>query len=207
MEGIAVTGHGRVSAPPDRALLALGVSVLDKSAAQARTRAASAQQAVLDALERHAVAAADRQTSILRIMPEYDYKDGAQRLRGYRVTSVLAIAVRALDHLPVILDDVLQAGGEEAVLNGIEFDVGDRGALERTALEVAVADARSRGEALAAASGARLGGVVSIDARQGTRGPAPLPRMAMMAERASGTPIEPGTIDIEVTVDVTFAIA
>ena len=206
MEGVSVTGRGRVSAIPDRATLSLGVSVLDRSAAQARARGATAQQAILDVLGRHAIAAADRQTSSLRAMPEYDYKDGAQRLRGYRVTSLLMITVRELEDLPAVLEDALQAGGELSVLNGVEFDVDDRAGLERAALEAAVADGRKRAETLAAASNARLGSVMSIDARDGGRTPAPLPRLAMMAERASATPVEPGTIDIDVTVDITFAI-
>jgi uncharacterized protein YggE len=122
------------------------------------------------------------------------------------VTNVLAVTVRALDTLPALLDDALLAGGESVVLHGIEFDVEKRRELERGALEAAVGDARARAETLAAAAGARLGTVVSIDARERERGAGPVPRMAMMAERAAATPVEAGSIEVEVTVDVTYAI-
>ena len=193
---------------PDKATLSLGVSFVDKTASQARTKAAGAVQAVLASLSGHGIAEGDRRTEVLRVMPEYDYKDGGQRLRGYRVTNTLEVTVRVLDELPALVDDVLRDGGESVVLHGIEFDIEDRRGLEWQALEAAVDDARARAEALARATGARLGTVTSVDARETAHGPVPMPRMAMMAERtAAATPIEPGTIDIEATVEITYEIA
>jgi uncharacterized protein YggE len=207
MEGIAVTGVGHVTAIPDKAILTLGVSVLEKTAAQARAKAADAQQALISSLGKHAIAAGDRQTNALRVMAEYDYKDGAQRLRGYRVTNTLAVTVRTLDDLPALIDDALQAAGDAATLHGVEFDAEDRRGLERQALEAAVADARARAEVLAAATGARLGRVMSVDARETSQG-GPIPRMALLAERSGApTPVEPGSLEIEAKVEITYEIA
>jgi uncharacterized protein YggE len=206
VDGISVTGRGQVTVTPDTAILTLGVSVLDRTAAQAAAKAADAQQALVDSLEKHGIAPGDRQTNVLRVMPEYDYKDGAQRLRGYRVTNTLAVTVRSLDELPALIDDALQAAGDSAVLHGVEFDAEGRRGLERQALEAAVADARARAEVLASATGSRLGQVTSLDARETSSG-APIPRMATMAERSgAATPVEPGSIEIEARVEITYEI-
>jgi uncharacterized protein YggE len=207
MDGVSVTGHGVVSAAPDKAVVSLGVSVLGDSANAARDEAARGANALIEALGKHAIAEADRQTSGFRVAPEYDYADGAQRLRGYRVTNTLTVTVRALDGLAALIDDVTRSV-EALVLHGLEFDVEDRRQIQRTALEHAVADARARAETLAGATGVRLGAVTSLDAREASRGPTPVPRMALMAaERGGATPIETGRVEVEATVDITYAIA
>lgn len=207
MDGIATTGRGFIHVAPDKAMLALGVSVLDRKAQAARETAAAAMQAVLVAVAAHAIDGQDRQTGILRVALEYDYKDGGQKLRGYRVTNTVTVVVRALDDLPSLIDDVLADGGEHVVLHGVEFDVEDRRSVENEALTAAIGDARARAEALAAASGVRLGPVSSIDARERDGG-GPVPRMAMLAARSpSATPVEAGSIEVEAVADVVFEIA
>jgi uncharacterized protein YggE len=206
MEGIAVTGRGRVRVHPDKAVLSLGVSVLAKTAAQSHAKAAQDQQALIDALAQHGMAEFDRQTDVLRFAPEYDYKDGRQRLVGYRATNTLSVTVRAVDNLPNVIDSAL-AVGDTIVLHGVTFDAEDRRQLERSALEAAVADARARAEALSAATGTRLGAVTSVDAREVSHA-GPVQRVAMMAaERAGSTPVEPGAIEVEAIVEVTYEIA
>lgn len=206
MEGIAVTGRGRVTVQPDRAVLSAGVSVLDRKADPAREKAAKAMQDLIHAADARGILPADRQTGILRIAPEYAYNDGVQKLRGYRVTNSIIVNMRNLEDLPSLVDALLEAAGDAAILHGVDFDVEDPRSIELRALEAAVADARSQAESLARAGGLTLGGVLSIDTRRRDGG-LPVPRMALMAESSrAATPVEAGTIDIEVHADVVFSI-
>lgn len=207
MEGIAVTGRGSVGMQPDLAVLTAGVSVLDRKADSARHKASKAMQDLIQAADTCGILPSDRQTGTLRVAPEYDYNDGIQKLRGYRVTNTITMRSRNLDDLPRLVDALLAAAGDAGVLHGIDFEIEDRRAAEEGAIEAAVADARYQAEVLARAGGLTLGRALSIDARW-RDGALPVPRMALMTERSRApTPVEAGAIDIEVHADVVFAIA
>jgi uncharacterized protein len=95
------------------------------------------------------------------------------------------------------------------MIHGLRFDLKNRSALEREALQRAVADGLARAEA--AASGARrsVDRVVRIE-EAGVKG-GPLPPQPMMAMRATveaapPTPVAAGEIEIRAQVNVTVAI-
>lgn len=208
-QGITVTGEGRVRAAPDRATLDLGVSALRKSVAEAREQAARTFQAVLDALSAVGVATGDIQTRRVSVSPEFDYDKGKQRPRGFRVTNALHVTLRDLDRTGEIIDAALVAGGDEAVLNGISFDVEDAKALEDQACEAAVANARHKAETLARAAGVRLGAATRILEQASSSG-GPLPRMLMARTadiESTPTPVAPGEVEVSVELSVTWAIA
>src|SRR5579884_3046951 len=69
---VTVQGEGVVSAPPDTAVVRLGVSVQAQSVASARSQAAAGAQAVIAAVEADGVAEQDIQTVQLSISPTYN---------------------------------------------------------------------------------------------------------------------------------------
>jgi uncharacterized protein YggE len=71
------------------------------------------------------------------------------------------------------------------------------------ALRDAVAAARAKADALAAASGAHLGGVTRVvEQRQDVVEP----QMFSALQERAATPVEPGTQEVQATVTVTFAL-
>jgi uncharacterized protein YggE len=66
-----------------------------------------------------------------------------------------------------------------------------------------VADAKVRASQLAAAAGVTLGAPIAISE---TSAPRPLPVAAPVGGMAVATPIQPGTTQVEVDVEVTYAI-
>jgi uncharacterized protein YggE len=204
--GITVTGEGSVTAPPDIAQLTLGVSTLRDTVAHARESAAASLQSIIDALRGAGITDSDMQTQRMTVSPEFDYDRGKQRARGFRATNALAVTVRDLDHVSEVIDNALAAGGDAALLQGIEFSVDRPHQLEERARTAAVADARRKAETLAGAAGLALGAAVNIvESDPGVPGPRPM--MAMRAETApTPTPVAPGQVEVFVKVDVTWAI-
>jgi len=205
--GITVSGEGVVRAAPDRADLALGVSVQRARSEEARRDAAAAVEAMLAALRSAGVEQRDIQTRRLSITPEYDYEKGKQRPRGYRARNALSVIVRDIDRVGEIVDAALAAAGDAAIMEGLDLDIHDREGLQAQALVAAMSDARRKAEVLAEVAGARLGAVTRIV--EGREGWQPEPRFAMFtaqAELRAETPVVPGEVSVQASVTVTWAI-
>jgi uncharacterized protein YggE len=199
---ISVNGEGKILLAPDVADVNLGVTVQRANLGPARDEAARVMQAVIAALHDLGIADADIKTTSLSVSPLYDYS-GVQRITGYQVNNIVAVHVRDLSILASVIDDSVGAGATD--VNGINFDVADRSAAERTAREAAVRDARARADTLAAAAGVTITGVASISESYSS----PWPWYGRgLAEDASGaqTPIQPGTAELSITVAVVFLI-
>lgn len=204
---IAVTGTGHVTGTPDTLIVDLGVQVLRPTVGEATGEAARLAQAVIDALKAQGVAAKDIQTTNYSIWPEYDYRNDSQELRGYRVNNTVSAKVRDLDKAGDVIDAATAAGGDDAIVNSIRFDLEADGELITAAREAAWSDAKAKADQLAGLAGVQLGAAISISE---TSSPAPPPIMyAQAASEAaldSATPIQAGEASVSVVVTVQFAI-
>jgi len=199
---ISVTGEGKVLLTPDVADVNLGVTVQRNNLGAARDEAAQIMNAVIAALHNLGIADADIKTTSLSVSPLYDYT-GVQRITGYQVNNIVAVHVRDLTLLASVIDDSVGAGATD--VNGINFDVADRAAAERSAREAAVRDARARTDTLAAAAGVTITGVASISESYSS----PWPWYGRgLAEDSNGapTPVQPGTAELSISVAVVFLI-
>ncbi|HXK32979.1 MAG TPA: SIMPL domain-containing protein [Dehalococcoidia bacterium] len=206
--GITVAGEGKVSAAPDIATIALGVSTLRPTVAEARDEAAAALDAMIASMKANGVEDRDIQTANLSIYPEYDYRNDQQILRGFRVTNTLTARVRDIDTTSTVVDDAITAGGDSTNIQSIAFSIDDPSELRAEARRQAVEDARGRAQVLADAGGVGLGDPIAIS-ETGFDAPVFYPE-AGRADSASGaappTPIEPGELDVTISVTVRFAI-
>jgi uncharacterized protein YggE len=107
-----------------------------------------------------------------------------------------------------VIDDAVKAGAN--LSNGITFQLSDENQGVNQALGDAVVNARSKAETLAGAGGAQLGEVVSMqESSYGSTPPVYYGRDASMggAVADSPTPIQPPTLETQVSVTVTWALA
>jgi uncharacterized protein len=208
--GIMVSGEGTVSVRPDIAKLALGVEASEPTVAAARERAATAMQAVQDALGRLGVAERDIRTQQFNIYPQYDYPrdGGTPRIVGFVVSNMVTVTVRDLDRTSEVLDSAVAAGGDSVRVNGISFTVENPEEFLSNAREEAVNVARQRAEVLARAAGVTLGTARSIS-ESTSYYPPPYPEFARSAQAgdAVSTPINPGEQELKVFVSVVYNIA
>ena len=201
---ISVSGTGRVAIEPDVAEVRLGVNVSRKTVAEARTEAAATMTAILAAVADVGVAKRDVQSSYLSVQPRYDYRDGRPpELSGYEMNNVVTVTVRDLAKLGDVIDGSLRAGATS--MDGLEFRLADPSLAEREARIRAMADARSRADVIAEAAGLTISGVESVT-EGGQLPPRPFAAKAerMMMAADAATPVESGSLEIEVTVAVTY---
>jgi uncharacterized protein YggE len=200
---IVVSGTGRVAVQPDVADLRLGVTVAKPTVEAARGEAAATMDAILRAVDGAGVARADVRTAMLSVQPRYDYRDGrAPVLTGYEIANVVEVSVRDLSALGDVIDATLTAGATS--MDALSFRLADPRPAEREARRQAMAEARSRADFLAEAAGVTVQGVSDIEG-QPVRPPGPVAKAERMALAAdAGTPVEAGTLEVAVTVSVTY---
>jgi uncharacterized protein len=202
---VAVTGTGTVSVKPDVADVQLGVSVQKTTVKEAQAAAATAMNAVIDAIKAAGIPEKDIQTTNVSLQPVYDYSQGGdQQLLGYRFSNTISVTVRDLEKVPGVIDGAIAAGAN--TVDGVSFRVGDPLAAEGLARKAAMADAKRRAEALASDAGVRITGVATIVE---TSAPTPTPIYmagAAVAKDSAATPIMVGTNDVTVMVNVTYTI-
>ena len=202
---IVVNGTGRVSVAPDTALLTLGVESQAATLAEATADTARRMSAVVARIKALGIADPDVTTVAYSVDPRMAPTDPARRdpprLVGYQVTNLAQVTVRKPADAGPILDAAVAAGAN--AVRGIRFTLADASPAQAEARKQAVADALAKARQLAAAAGVTLGPVLAI--REGGSGPPPVP-MRAMSFGAVSTPIEPGQLEVAVTVELRQAI-
>ncbi len=68
---------------------------------------------------------------------------------GYRVNNQISVTIRNLDQVGMVIDDMVEAGGDLARFNGIHFGLDDSKPLEVEARKLAVEDMTAKAMQLA----------------------------------------------------------
>lgn len=200
---LSVSGTGTVRLEPDIADLQLGVVIERTRAREAEEAAAGLMDAIVASLLAADIDRTDIATAWLSLEPVYDSTSGTSHLVRYRMTNVVALTVRNLDNVGVIVDGAVDAGA--TTVSGIAFRVNDRGPVEALARQRAVADARSRADALAQAAVVHIIGVVSIT--EGTvYGPVTPGEKPGDDSGGTPTPVLRGMVELSVTVSIVYEI-
>lgn len=207
-EGISVSGSGSAFGAPDVAVLQMGVSVLKPSVKEARQQAASAMQDVVDSMKDNGIEEKDIQTTRFSVHAEYDYENGRQELRGFRVTNIVTAKLRDIDKTGDVLDGVIEAGGDLVEVQSVNFTIDDPDELREEARREAVDDARQKAETLAELAGVKMGKPLSISE---TGGPAPtlyrgVAELEAVPAPEAPTPIEVGELEVSIDVQIVYAI-
>lgn len=205
---ISVGGSGKVTVAPDMANVQLGVLIERPTAKAAREAAAQAMTNVVASLKKLGIDDKDLKTTTVSLSPVYSYPtNAAPVIRGYQLVNQVAVKVRDLEKLSDVLDNAVTAGA--TTVDGISFDLADRTAVEAQAREAAAKDARAKADVYAKSLGLGITGVAQVSETVST----PIwysPNYATAAgaaeDKAASTPVQAGTTDITITVQVSFLI-
>ncbi|OMF36897.1 hypothetical protein BK133_08235 [Paenibacillus sp. FSL H8-0548] len=190
---IEVWGEGVVTAAPDRTLITLGTVSEGVELESVQSDNATKVAAIIEALEQLGIARESIKTTQFLIEPQYDYIDGKQEFRGYRVTHLLQVT----------LDNVTEAGRliDAAVANGanmvtsIEFDSSEATKARQEALIAAVRNAEAKATTIARALGVSLSAIPCKVEEVTQPGAAPVFfKAAAMPLESATTLIEPGQL-------------
>src|SRR5215208_4543281 len=193
---ITVSGTGTVSAVPDTATISFGVVTQATTASQALSTNTAAAERMVAAIKAAGVDSKDLRTDVVSLSPRYSER--GDEIVGYTASNTVSATIRDLGRAGAVIDAAVGAGANS--VQGPTLERGDVAALYRDALKRAVDDARTKGEALAAAGGLTLGAVSSMT--EGSQGPITFASAKDAA--GSAVPIEPGTQDVTATVTVVF---
>jgi uncharacterized protein YggE len=205
--GITVCGEGKATTTPDQAQIDAGVQASAPRAADARTQAAKAMNAVLAALKANGVGDQDIQTTYFSIEPQYSYDNGPPQQTGYSVTNTVTATIRNVSSVGNVVDAVTQAGGDNVQIDNIAFSRGDPSQAQAEAQQNALADAHAQAQRIASAAGASLGAPLSIQV--GSCGQQVQPyngQYAAASAAGPSTPIQPGQQQVTVNVQVVYAL-
>ena len=208
--GIWVTGIGKITVVPDVAVLSLGVETQEATVAEAQQKAVEAMDAVMSVLSGYNVKDKDIKTQYFNIQAIYrwDNDKDQQILIGYRVTNTVTAKIRDLQGVGAIIDAAVIAGGDYSRVNSIYFTVDEPEAYYEDGRGEAMVDANDKAEQLANLGGVKLGKPTYVNEYSGYISPPIIYRDSEVANGASipETPISPGEMEIQITIQVVYSI-
>jgi uncharacterized protein YggE len=197
---ITVNGTGIVNTVPDQAQFTFGVSVTGPTAKAALTANAARMNRLIAAVKAKGIPASAIQTAEVSLTPNTN--DNGTRILDFTAANSVTVTTKVIAQAGSIVDAAVAAGAN--TVSGPSLSPSNQAALQRAALAKAVADARGRALAIAQAAHVRLGAVRTVT--EGTSTPITFNEAPKAAVAAPSTPVEPGTVQVEEDVTVTYAI-
>jgi uncharacterized protein len=197
--GISVTGTGRVSLAPDIVTVDIGA---EARAPQLADATAEVDRRMRDVLARVKTPGVDVRTIGYSIEPIGETRpppppgEAGSRIAGYRATNIVQVKTRDVAGIGRLVDTAVAAGAN--LVRSLRFGLDAPERAESEARRLAVQDAASRAQQLAAASGVRLGRLLSVTESSSPVRPV---GVAMMA-----APVEAGQLDVTIVVQARYAI-
>ena len=220
---ISVSGVGEVSVEPDIATTFLTVSITRPEAEAALEESNRGINAVIEAIKALGIEDDDIQTANFSVHPSYrwpthwqgSWEDNEPVFEGFVATNTIRVTIRDFDIIGNVLGAATTAGATS--IGGVSFSISDSNAAYNQALQLAVEQARSKADAMAAASGTTVVQVMNISESSSWHSPVmrsdfgmgpmatPMPMMAFDSS-FSGVPIQAGNLAVTAWVSVVFSI-
>ncbi len=199
---ITVTGNAHVKKAPELAYLSLAITAQEKTRKAAQEAQAQTMHDVLGALDLLGVPKAAQKTTRYNVQQahKYDEKRHQNVPDGFMVTQQLTVTVDV-----DAAEEIVGVLGKLPVVLSVGFGLKDHDQETNAALCLAIANARTKAEAMARACTCELGPVVSCE-EEAHRGGGGIRMMSMSAglEAAGGSAPELPTGEIEISASVTM---
>ncbi|MEK7606837.1 MAG: SIMPL domain-containing protein [Patescibacteria group bacterium] len=207
---ITIEGEGKVAGVPEIAVIGVGISTENKEVVKAQTENNTKMTTLIGRVKGFGVDSKDIQTTNYSLSPQYEWPDGKRVLRGYRVTQEVQVKIRDLGKIGAILSSVGESGANQ--VSGVSFTIDDPETLREQAREKALENARAKAKSVAEKAGVKLGKLVTFSeySPSGSTYYKGFDSYAMglggATEAAAPAPVESGSLDIVVNVNVTYEI-
>lgn len=205
--GLSVSGTGKVSVVPDTVIFNAGIMAQGTTVAEAQKKASDVTDQIKKALAALKIDKQDIKTANYSINPIYASQTNIPKIRAYEVQHNLSIKLHDLTLVDRAVQGVTDAGANS--VSNIQFTVDNPETFLAQARADAMKEARAKAESSASLAGAKLGAVTSIN--EYLSGPVPTNfgyyDTSMGKGGAVTTPgIEPGSNELELTVNVTYSL-
>ncbi len=206
---LSITGKGETTTIPDSAYINIAVESTADTASGAVKNNAEKTNKVMEAIKAGLGKDDKVSTAGYSLSPVYEYNNETKKseFRGYRAANRIMVETTNLNDLGKLIDSVAQAGSNR--IDSLTFDTTERESYKKRALTMAVEDAKATAETVAKAAGVRIVKILSITPSSDF----PMPiyrdhefRGKMALAEASPTPIEPGELTVNASVNMVFEI-
>lgn len=197
---IVVNGSGTIVAKPDIAYLQVGYEARNKEALVAQTEAKNKMQAIMKLIKAQGIKDADIKTVNVSLYRTADYTKEVKD-EYYVATNTIEITVRNIDMVGKLIDEAMTGGANQ--LGSVRFAVENQEKYQLEALKLAVKSAGNKGKAIADVIGVKIAKPSKVT-ENSTNGGIIYREAAAMAKSMDSTPVEVGTVNIEVTVSVEY---
>jgi uncharacterized protein len=206
---ITVTSTASVGSAPDEAVIELGMRSEAEDSGTAYADNGEKSDAVLAAVQDAGVAKEDVQTESENVDRAVKDRNTPNEHSVYVASTQLSVTVRDLDAVSDVIAAAVNAGADS--VRGLRFQVGDQTGSRQDALAAAVRGARRKADAIAAAGGASVAGLVQVREESSSSRPYVYNQtlaLSRYAGEAAAAPmiVAPQTVPTQVTVTVIWAI-
>ncbi|WP_034868173.1 SIMPL domain-containing protein [Clostridium lundense] len=197
---IKVNGIGVVKTQPNIAIISLGVVTENKNLEVAQGENAEISTKVINGLKDMGIPNKDISTKNYTIEPQYDYVEGKQIFRGYKVTNILNVTIRDINRVGEIIDTSVKNGVN--VIDNIKFTIDNMSTYYSKALNLAVKDAMRKA--------VEIGNTLKVNVNEIPTSIVEesyeeiIPQATMVKMYSSSTPIMPGEINITAKIESIF---
>jgi uncharacterized protein len=201
---VKVLGEGSVLVQPDQAIVLLGVITENKNLQQAQQTNATETQNVINAILGTGIPRENIQTSDFRIDIDYDFQNGKQVFRGYRVTNLLNITIEDITKVGEVVDIAVDNGAN--TVRNINMGLSNQKRYYRQALANAIKDAQEKAALVAETLGVTINQIpakLKEVSNSGMEPPRPFV-LGVSTEKAVTTPIEAGQMKVTALVEAVF---
>ena len=191
---------------PDIAHVTVGIETQAPSLQTAVDENKAKMTVLLETLKKLGMADKDIQTSNYsvyteRVTPPTPGAEVSADQMIYHVTNQVDVIVRDVNQLGDVLDQAVAAGANN--IYGVNFSVEDTAKLETDARAKAVENAKARAQELAQLNGLQLGEVLSVSEVIG--GSAFPMDYGVKGMGGGGTPVQPGELEMSLSIQITYA--
>ena len=196
---IQATGSASVNVTPDQATFTIGVVTQASTVQEASSQNAAQAGSMIASLNGVVGKSGTVQTIGYSVTPRYS-NSNPPNITGYTATNTVQVVTNDLARLGLIIDTGNQQGGNN--ISGISFSVEKPDPYVQQALGLAAKQALAHAAAIASGLGAKTGNVLSAQ-----EGSSVIPyRTELAAASANITPIQPGTVAVSATVNVSVQL-
>lgn len=202
-EHLTVIGEAKLEFVPSIVEIGVAISRIDETAAQAKANVDARASRVISLARDAGIVTSEIRASDLSISPHREYRNGEYHHKGFAVELRVDLKLRDLGRFNTLIGKLVEIPVDRIVK--IDRKLQDESAAHQAALSAAIEDAKGKAETIARQFGVRLGGVFSVLA---------LPKVeqfhiggAAARAREEDATFEPGTLEVEGQIEVTFYLA
>ncbi|TWI59131.1 SIMPL domain-containing protein [Halalkalibacter nanhaiisediminis] len=199
---IKVTGKGTLSVPANQAIITLGVVTEDTNLSQAQVNNSVTMSNIITSLFSLGIPGDQIETVVYRIDSEYNFENGQQIFKGYKVTHQIQITVNDISMVGQVVDTAVDNGANS--VSTIQFTVNDLDIFYNQALSKAIQNGLVKAMIIARDLNVTLNQTPDkvIEITQPTT---PIPFSASFLSKSEATPIQPGNITVTAIVEMEFS--